>query len=171
MKTQHANHPMLYVGTYAKYNSGSIAGDWLDLSEYSTRDEFLEAAAALHSDEQDPELMFQDFQGFPEIWYSESSAPPAILWEWIEMEEWQKEAFGLYAENVGPSIDDFLEKYAGTAESRADFTENQAIETDAIPADFPSWIIIDWEATWNCSLRYDYWCERGESGELHFFEN
>ena len=28
----------LYVGTYAKYNSGSLAGDWLNLDDYSNKD-------------------------------------------------------------------------------------------------------------------------------------
>ena len=26
--------PRIYVGTYAKYNDGSIAGKWLDLNDY-----------------------------------------------------------------------------------------------------------------------------------------
>lgn len=57
----------LYVGTYAKYNSGSIAGAWLDLEDYADRDSFLVAARELHKDESDPELMYQDFEGFPRL--------------------------------------------------------------------------------------------------------
>jgi len=49
----------IYVGTYAKYNAGSIKGAWLDLEDYSDRDAFLEACRELHKDEQDPEFMFQ----------------------------------------------------------------------------------------------------------------
>lgn len=30
----------IYVGTYAKYNNGSIFGKWLDLSDYSDKNEF-----------------------------------------------------------------------------------------------------------------------------------
>lgn len=163
----------LYVGTYAKYNSGSIAGQWLDLSDYSDRDSFLEACAELHSDETDPELMFQDFEGFPRCWYSESSAPPEILWEWLELSEHEQEAFGLYANNVGgdTSIEDFQDAYRGTADSEADFCENLADELGAVSGDNASWVVIDWEATWNCNLRHDYFCERGESGELHFFSH
>ena len=33
----------VYVGTYARYNNGSLFGKWLDLSDYSDKDEFLEA--------------------------------------------------------------------------------------------------------------------------------
>ena len=31
----------VYVGTYAKYNNGSLSGAWLDLSDYSDKEEFL----------------------------------------------------------------------------------------------------------------------------------
>ena len=46
----------VYVGTYNKYNNGSLFGKWLDLSDYSDKDEFLEACRELHKDDQDPEL-------------------------------------------------------------------------------------------------------------------
>ena len=72
------NTPRLYVGTYAKYNSGSIEGEWLDLEDYSDRASFLDACRVLQSDEADPEIMFQDFDNIPRCWYSESSAPAAI---------------------------------------------------------------------------------------------
>ena len=52
--------PKVYVGTYAKYNNGNLFGEWLELDDYSDEDEFLEACRELHSDEEDPELMFQD---------------------------------------------------------------------------------------------------------------
>lgn len=62
----------VYVGTYNKYNNGSLFGKWLDLSDYSDKDEFLEACRELHKDEQDPELMFQDYENIPEALISES---------------------------------------------------------------------------------------------------
>lgn len=62
----------VYVGTYNKYNNGSLFGKWLDLSDYSGKDEFLEACRELHEDEQDPELMFQDIENIPEALISES---------------------------------------------------------------------------------------------------
>jgi len=162
--------PRLYVGTYAKYNSGSINGAWLDLSDYSGREEFIEAAAALHDDESDPEIMYQDYEGFPEAWYCESSAPPAILWEWLELSEEDRDAYAAYLSyNPTGDIDDFRDAYRGTANSEADFCAELAEEQGAIPKDFPNWIHIDWQATWDCNMTHDYWSERGESGELHFF--
>ena len=49
----------IYVGTYAKYNDGSIEGKWLDLSDYSDKEEFYEACRELHKDEEDPESEYQ----------------------------------------------------------------------------------------------------------------
>ena len=70
----------LYVGTYAKYNRGSIAGAWLDLDKFKDADEFAAACRRLHKDERDPELMFQDVEidagcDWQEGLYSESSIP------------------------------------------------------------------------------------------------
>lgn len=47
----------IYVSTYQKYTTGTMKGEWLDLSHYASRDDFLAACAELHSDESDPELM------------------------------------------------------------------------------------------------------------------
>jgi antirestriction protein len=52
----------IYVGTYKKYNEGSIFGEWLQLSNYSDYDELLKAMKELHKDEADPEFMIQDFE-------------------------------------------------------------------------------------------------------------
>lgn len=62
----------VYVGTYKKYSEGSIFGKWLDLSDYSDKDEFLQACAELHADEADPEFMFQDYENIPAVFISES---------------------------------------------------------------------------------------------------
>ena len=70
----------LYVGTYAKYNAGSIAGAWLDLDKFKDAEEFEATCRRLHKDERDPEFMFQDVETDPgcdwqEGLYSESSMP------------------------------------------------------------------------------------------------
>lgn len=62
----------VYVGTYKKYNEGSIEGKWLDLSDYIDKADFYEACADLHEDEEDPEFMFQDWEGIPEGLIGES---------------------------------------------------------------------------------------------------
>ena len=35
MNTQTQDAPRIYVGTYRKYNNGSIAGKWLELEDYA----------------------------------------------------------------------------------------------------------------------------------------
>lgn len=52
----------IYVGTYKKYNEGSLFGEWLKLSDYSDYEELQEAMKELHKDEQDPEFMIQDYE-------------------------------------------------------------------------------------------------------------
>ncbi|MDP9960044.1 antirestriction protein ArdA [Chryseobacterium lathyri] len=52
----------IYVGTYAKYNNGSLFGKWLNLADYSDYDELLEAMQELHEDEPDSEFMMLDYE-------------------------------------------------------------------------------------------------------------
>ena len=63
--------PAVYVGTYHKYACGDLFGAWIDLSCFTDADDLLAACRELHKDEREPELMFQDFQGFPDCLYSE----------------------------------------------------------------------------------------------------
>ena len=51
----------IYVGTYYKYNCGSIAGDWVDVTNL-TKEEFLDMCETLHQEEKDPEFMYQDWE-------------------------------------------------------------------------------------------------------------
>ena len=66
------NEARIYVGTYSKYNRGNLCGAWLNLSDYSDKEEFYEACRELHNDEKDPEFMFQDWENIPESLISES---------------------------------------------------------------------------------------------------
>ena len=165
--------PALYVGTYAKYNNGSIAGQWLTLSDYADRDDFIAAAHAIHADEADPEIMYQDFEGFPHCWYGESSAPPEILWQWLELDEEAREACAAYADNLGGEIDieDFKQNYCGQWDSGADYAENLAEECGDIPKDFPSWLLIDWAASWDCNLSHNYHTSDAPGGGVYIFRN
>ena len=38
----------IYVGTYAKYNNGSIAGEWLDLLNYENFDELKDICKVIY---------------------------------------------------------------------------------------------------------------------------
>ena len=67
-----SDNPAVYCGTFGKYNNGSIEGMWIDLTTFIDYDEFIEFCCDLHADEEDPELMFQDYENFPRELYSES---------------------------------------------------------------------------------------------------
>jgi len=57
----------VYVGTYKKYNEGSLFGKWLNMSAYDSYDEFIVACKELHKDEDEPEFMFQDYDFDSEV--------------------------------------------------------------------------------------------------------
>lgn len=169
MKT--ATTARIYVGTYAKYNAGSIAGQWLDLSDYSDKDAFLAACAELHKDESGPEFMFQDMEGIPDGMASESSIE-AELWDFLALDDDDRAILAMYRKNCGEGdIDQAREAYAGQYDSEADFAQQTAEDCDQIPKDLASWIVIDWQASWDSGLRFDYFTEKDDDGNLHFFRN
>ena len=169
------NNPRVYVGTYAKYNNGSIAGDWIDLDDYADDKEgFLKACAELHKDEDDPEFMFQDFEGFPREFYGESRLSDELFTDWLPLDERERALLAMFCEASGYSGSDATwanaeESFAGTADSPADFAEQTAEDC----GDIPSWIVIDWEASWNCNLRHDYHSpvRNDEDGLYYFFRS
>ncbi|ENL7341889.1 antirestriction protein ArdA, partial [Escherichia coli] len=94
--------PAVYVGTWHKYNCGSIAGRWFDLTTFDDERDFFAACRALHQDETDPELMFQDYEGFPGNMASECH----INWAWVEgfrqaRDEGCEEAYRLWVDDTG----------------------------------------------------------------------
>ncbi|WLA80309.1 antirestriction protein ArdA [Bradyrhizobium elkanii] len=123
----------IYVGTYAKYNSGSIKGAWLDLEDFSDKDAFLEACRELHKDESDPEFMFQDFEGFPKAYYNESSVSDE-LWAWLELDESDRELLAVYTEHVDSDgdIDRAREAYCGKYDTEAEWAEDWLTETGGL---------------------------------------
>lgn len=58
--------PRVYVGTYKKYNEGSLDGGWLTLTDYANYAAFCAACRRLHKNESDPELMIQDCDNMPD---------------------------------------------------------------------------------------------------------
>ena len=50
METATLSEARVYVGTYGKYNNGSLFGAWLDLSDYTDKEEFYEACRELHKE-------------------------------------------------------------------------------------------------------------------------
>lgn len=112
----------VYVGTYCKYNNGSIQGDWLDLEDYDDKEDFIKACLELHSDEDDPELMFQDWEEIPSRYITESSIDED-LWEWLKLSEDERAIVTTYFEEVdeSASLEHALEAYDGEHDSEEDW--------------------------------------------------
>lgn len=74
-----------------------------------------------------------------------------------ETDDDRREAMGEYMDDMGADdLSDFDEAYQGQYSSGADFSERLCEELGTVPKDFPNWIAIDWEQTWNGGLRFDY---------------
>jgi len=118
--------PAVYVGTYGKYNSGSLRGVWLDLTTFADYDEFLAVCAYIHRDEADPEFMAQDFEGFM------SEREFELIREFAELDDDEREAFEVYVAAFGSSRDDstifdnFREAYCGKWSNEEEYAEQLA---------------------------------------------
>ena len=138
MANQNTNEsPKVYVSTYAKYNNGSLKGAWLELDDYTNHDEFIEACQQLHNDEDDPELMFQDYENFPDAYYSESSIDPDV-WEWIDLDDDDREMLEAYQTciDANGTIEQAQDSFAGSADSFSDWADGLIDSTgmlDQIP--------------------------------------
>lgn len=167
----------IYVGTYAKYNNGSIAGDWFDLSDYSDAAELMAAMAECHDDEKDPEYMIQDKEGPRCITKAIDESMTKSEWDAIyqaideaEDSHIDIEVIDAYCENMGGSIldnkiSDIEEAYSGEYGSNEEFAEDMADQLGyEIPNQWP-YRCIDWEYAAR-ELMYDYFESNG-----HYFRN
>lgn len=115
----------IYVGTYGKYNAGSIKGEWLDLDDYNSKQEFIDACYKLHADEHDPELMFQDWEDIPSSFISECSLDERT-WDWLSLDEDERKTVSAYLDEVDQScdIDSALEAFDGEHDSEEDWARD-----------------------------------------------
>ena len=157
----------IYVGTYAKYNNGSIAGEWLNLQDYDNIDDLYKAMAKIHSDEEDPEYMIQDICA-PNIvthlgLISECHIDQNIydIFNSIECSHLSYDIIEAYIYCIGNEdnfqtlIDNAEEAYAGIYDSDEDFVHDLLEMCGDIPENMPSYIYIDWKKTAECIMQ-DY---------------
>ena len=128
MKTTTSLNPSVYVGTYAKYNNGSLFGKWVNLTDFTSKDEFIDYCKELHKDEHDPELMFQDWEYFPENTISECSIDDEIF-EFLQLDEHEQKMVLIYNQATSYNLKECLEQY----KNMLCFEEN---ETEYIFFDF-----------------------------------
>lgn len=150
----------IYVGTYYKYNEGSLYGKWLDLANYSSIEEVYGVMRELHKDEHDPEFMFQDWECSKVFEHlgliGESYLSPKIyeVMQAIKDSCYDEEVIEAFIEcfSLGSlDIEEVLEKmeeaYVGEFSNDVDFVQELLEGTGCIPESLPAYVHIDWEST------------------------
>jgi antirestriction protein len=154
-----SGNPALYVGTYKKYNEGSLYGMWVDLTSFDDYDDFMEFCQLLHVDEEDPEFMYQDYENFPADYYSESCLDEFEfdkIIEFAEMDEDDKKIFEAYHSYFGgeKSLNYIKERFHGFWDSEEEFAEHIVQECYDLP-DF-ALRYFDYEQFARDLFMYDY---------------
>ena len=120
-----SDSPALYCGTYGKYNSGNFSGIWVDVSTFDSYEDFVNFCLAIHADEEDPEIMFQDGENIPDSLCCESMGEEGFnkIAEYCELcDEYSVEAVEDFLEWYSPDdLDNMHDAYVGVYESREDF--------------------------------------------------
>jgi antirestriction protein len=162
-----SNSPAVYVGTYHKYNIGSLFGAWMKLDEFNSRDEFIEAALKLHKDEEDPELMFQDWEHVDDSFISESYIEPEF-WDWLALDDDEQELLTAYREEIDSTgtLRDAENAYITRAESFRDYADELADELlHGVPDSIARY--FDYEA-FARDLEFDYTVAETDGGVIIF---
>ena len=124
-QTNGSDSPALYCGTYGKYNSGNLSGIWVNLSTFDDYEEFINFCKAIHADEEDPELMYQDYENMPGSLYHESMGEEGFnkIEEYCELcDEYSVEAVDDFLEwDSTEDLDNMHDAYVGVYDSREDF--------------------------------------------------
>lgn len=180
----------LFVTDYASYNAGFqfVCGKWYDLTDYSNAEELFNAIIEHYNNEanqevkelfnkeeneeieiSDLELMFTDFEGFPESLYNESLSESELdqIIEFSNLDEEEKEKIDAFINCFGGDIKQAFEKYEdsyqGEFKSDEDFAENMAENCGFEQPNAWPYNCIDWERAAR-ELMYDYYSDNG-----HYF--
>ena len=131
-QTNGSDSPALYCGTYGKYNSGNLCGMWLNISTFDDYEDFVNFCLAIHADEEDPELMYQDYENMPGSLYSESMGEKGFekIMEYCELcDEYGVSAVDDFLKFYKPEYLDMMpDAYVGLYCSREEFAEEKADE-------------------------------------------
>ena len=132
MEAEDLNEARIYVGTYAKYNNGSLQGEWVELSDFYDLDDFMERCAEIHEDEEEPEYMFQVWEEIPNGLIDEGDWEETFFELRDELDilnDKEKGAFGIWADGNSSQltqdayslVKSFQSDYIGSYASREDF--------------------------------------------------
>jgi antirestriction protein len=156
----------IYVGTYNKYNNGSIAGAWITLSDYNDAEQFIDACKELHKDEADPELMFQDFDDIHKNYQKECIDLEEVYYYVNACLSDNKDVIDAGLDCEIP-LDSIMIAYIGTYDSDSDFAYDMADQLGYLNDVSEQWPFchIDWQAAAR-ALMYDFVESKG-----HYFSN
>lgn len=119
------DHCEVYVGTYAKYNNGSLFGMWVNMESFDIVEEFKIFCKAIHGNEEDPELMYQDYHNFPHNLYSESGMADSFeaIQQYATL-DYDADALDAWIDDLqNDDFENFTECYIGEFDSEKDFAE------------------------------------------------
>lgn len=136
-KTNDSDSPALYCGTYGKYNSGSFNGMWVNVSTFESYEDFSDFCLAIHADEEDPELMFQDGENIPDSLCHESMGEEEFnnLLKYCELcDDYCVDAVNDFLElYTTKDLESMPDAYMGVYDSREEFAEEKADEYFNLP--------------------------------------
>lgn len=167
----------IYVGTYKKYNEGSLYGAWLNLSNYTNYQELLNAICSLHSDEEDPEFMIQDFEAhslYADFGLISESGLDKTIYSTInsiEDSSFELEVIEAYSEcqsfsNIEELLTSLEDCYSGHYDSDESFVQELLEECGTIPQELPNYVHIDWTSTAR-DIMMDYSTSNGHYFRAH----
>ena len=144
---------------------------WIDLNTFDNFDEFIDFCKAIHADEDDPELMFQDFEWFfasgkalrdnPREWYSESCMDEDdfehIQDYWKMVEEHGSEVIEAFLDCYdADQLEHFDDMYLGQYDDEEDYARQYVAECydlDKMMGNLAQY--IDYEALGRDLFAYD----------------
>ena len=133
-------------------------GQDVEMTEYS--DETIELIDELVADGNDYDVL----EDFIEE-YSESQFVDYIEEYLQKVDEYGEEVVAAFLDIFDiDSIGSLSDAYQGEYESGAEFAES--LVSDCYSMDMPSWVEVDWQATWDNALSYDY-----SESDGHIFNN
>lgn len=132
-----SDEPALYCGTYGKYNKFNLRGMWVNLSTFDGYEDFEAFCRAIHADEADPEIMYQDFANMPRSLYHESMGEEGFdnITKYCELcDDYSVSAVDDFLEWFSPEdLERMPDAYVGVYDSPEEFAQEKADEDFNLP--------------------------------------
>lgn len=164
-KSDCSGNPSIYCGTYGKYSGEvGIRGLWIDLTTFY--DYFVNFCNAIHADEEDPELMFQDYEAFPRKWYDESCFGQCCfeaVREYSDLcDKYSPDAVDAFIDWGYEDLEHFEDSYVGEYDIEEDFAReivNDCYDLEKQMGHLANY--FDYDAYARDLFMYDYYYDNG----------